>query len=266
MSFLRREKAPITVKAWEEIDKRAVEIFSTQLYGRRLVEIEGPYGWKYSAHPIGETEILSNENDKVKWGLRKSLPLIELRVPFVLNLWELDDIERGKETTNFSSLEEAAIKVAEFEDKVIFYGCDKAGINGLLKFAEKRSIESSIEEEKFVRSILKSIAKFSEDGMKGPFYLIINAEKWANLVSKNVGYPLNKKIEDLLNGGKIISSPRLEDAILISKTDGNFRLILGQDLSIGYEDREGENLKFFITESFTFNVIVPEAVVGLKFQ
>lgn len=266
VNFLKREKAPITVRAWEEIDKRAVEIFSTQLYGRRLIEIEGPYGWKYSAHPIGETQILSDEGDRVKWGLRKSLPLIEIRVSFVLDIWELDNVERGKENIDLSSLEEAAAKVAEFEDKVIFYGCDKAGITGLLKFAEKRSIDSSLEEEKFVQSILKSIAKFSEDGIKGPFHLVINTEKWATLLSKSTGYPLNKRIEDLLNGGRVVPSPRLEDAVLISKADDNFKLILGQDLSIGYEDREGRKLKFFITESFTFNAVVPEAVIGLKFQ
>lgn len=46
-----------------------------------------------------------------------------------------------------------------------------------------------------------------------------------------------KRVTELL-GGRVITTPRIEDALVVSERGGDFKLILGQDLSIGYEDRE----------------------------
>jgi len=39
MEFLKRSFAPLTERQWEEIDKRAREIFQSQLFGRRIVDV-----------------------------------------------------------------------------------------------------------------------------------------------------------------------------------------------------------------------------------
>jgi len=72
-------------------------------------------------------------------------------------------------------------------------------------------------------------------------------------------------VEECLRGGKIITTPRIEDALVVSERGGDFKLILGQDLSIGYEDREKDAVRLFITETFTFQVVNPEALILLKF-
>jgi uncharacterized linocin/CFP29 family protein len=40
-------------------------------------------------------------------------------------------------------------------------------------------------------------------------------------------------------------------------------LVLGQDFAVGFEDVAAKKVQLFLTESFTFRVIVPEAVVPL---
>jgi len=40
---------------------------------------------------------------------------------------------------------------------------------------------------------------------------------------------------------------------------------LGQDISLGYETRHENKVKLFFTESFTFHIKTPEAIVGLEF-
>ncbi|PLV59480.1 family 1 encapsulin nanocompartment shell protein [Thermotoga sp. KOL6] len=266
MEFLKRFLAPLTAKQWEEIDKRAKEIFSTQLYGRRVIDVEGPYGWEYSAYPLGEVEVLSGENT-VKWGLRKSLPLIETRATFTLSLWELDNLERGKLNVDLSNLEETVRKVAEFEDEVIFRGCERAGIKGMLAFKEERRINVGETPDDLIEALLKSLSIFSKEGIEGPYALIINTERWIKLLRGTTGhYPLEKRVEDTLRGGRIITTPRIEEAIVISERGGDFKLILGQDLSIGYEGRESDKVRLFITETFTFQVVNPEAMIHLSFQ
>lgn len=52
-------------------------------------------------------------------------------------------------------------------------------------------------------------------------------------------------------------------SFLLSRRGGDFEFISGQDLSLGYEGREGSRVKFFFVETFTFSVAAPEAVVPL---
>lgn len=265
MDFLRRKLSPLTPKEWEEVDKRAKEVFSTQLYGRAIVDVLGPFGWEYAAHPMGEVEKLSKEGDTIEFGLRKALPLIELKRYFYLDLNELDKLERGHPAVDLSSLEEAVRDVASFEDGAIFEGCEKSGIKGILAYKNERNIQSSLKEEEFIESLYKALSKFKSDGIEGPYALVINIDKWVELVKGSKYYPIEEKIEDILKDGKILATPRISDALVVSERGGDFELILGQDLSIGYEKTENSKVKLFILESFTFRVVNPEALVYLKF-
>jgi len=265
MDFLRRDISPLTTKQWEEIDKRAKEVFSTQLHGRSIVDVVGPFGWDYAGHPTGEVETLSKEGEPVSFGIRKVLPLVELKSSFYLDLNELDKLERGQPAVDLSPLEEAVRNVAAFEDGAIFEGCEKSGIKGLLAYKDKRTIASSIKEEEFLESLYKAMADFSFHGINGPYTLVINMEKWVEIVKGSKQYPIHKKVEDILKGGKVLLTPRISDALLVSERGGDFELILGQDLSIGYERTENSRVKLFITESFTFRVVTPEALIYLKF-
>jgi uncharacterized linocin/CFP29 family protein len=40
--------------------------------------------------------------------------------------------------------------------------------------------------------------------------------------------------------------------------------VLGQDISIGYSHHDSREIHLFMTESFTFRVIAPEALVGFR--
>ena len=41
-------------------------------------------------------------------------------------------------------------------------------------------------------------------------------------------------------------------------------LVIGQDMSLGYEDKTTGKVRCFLTESFTFRVVNPEAVVPIN--
>jgi uncharacterized linocin/CFP29 family protein len=49
---------------------------------------------------------------------------------------------------------------------------------------------------------------------------------------------------------------------MISQRGGDLELILGQDLAIGCESHNAEQVKLFFTESFTFRVLEPAAVLN----
>jgi uncharacterized linocin/CFP29 family protein len=55
----------------------------------------------------------------------------------------------------------------------------------------------------------------------------------------------------------------VKDALLVASRGGDVELTVGQDFAIGYHSRTVAEISLFLTESFTFRVITPEALVGL---
>ena len=51
--------------------------------------------------------------------------------------------------------------------------------------------------------------------------------------------------------------------MLLSTAGGDFELTIGQALAIGYASHDRNEVELFLTESFTFRVLRPEAAVEL---
>ena len=129
MDILKKDLAPLTHNAWEEINDEAVSIFTSLLSARKFIDINGPKGIGYAAVPLGQLDVTDDmEKDGIKFGIHKVMPLIELRVPFTLNIWEMDNLERGAKDIDLDNLEEAAHKLIKFEEEAIYQGFDKAFI------------------------------------------------------------------------------------------------------------------------------------------
>jgi uncharacterized linocin/CFP29 family protein len=47
---------------------------------------------------------------------------------------------------------------------------------------------------------------------------------------------------------------------------GDFQLVVGRDMSIGYESHSATTVEFYIEESVTFRVLSPEAGVPLLYR
>lgn len=57
--------------------------------------------------------------------------MVETRISFNLDVWELDNVIRGAEDVELGPLEEAAAQAADFEDKAIYEGLSE-GIRSLV--------------------------------------------------------------------------------------------------------------------------------------
>lgn len=58
----------------------------------------------------------------------------------------------------------------------------------------------------------------------------------------------------LLEGGKIVPTPRVQKGFIIGQGE-HFRLLIGQDFVVGYEDNTDTEVKLYITETLTFQII-----------
>lgn len=265
MSILRRELAPVTSESWAEIDAAAAGKLKLDLAGRKLVDVCGPYGWEYGAVNLGRLDLDGKKNqDQVQWGTRRVLPLIELRVPFLLEILELDNAARGAADVDLDPVTEAAEKVARFEDHAIFNGMPEAGIDGILGATPHQPVAVA-SAGGYTAAVVEACEILRDSGVEGPYALALGTGPYKELArTTDDGYPVRKNIENQILGRAIVHAPALEGGLVTSTRGGDYVLTVGQDLSIGYAAHDKQTVELYITESFMFRVLEPQAAVPLK--
>jgi uncharacterized linocin/CFP29 family protein len=263
--ILRRGMAPIADEAWKEIELQSSRILKGNCSGRKLVDFSGPHGWKFAAVNLGRLDVGSGDPvDGVGWGMHKVLPLVEIRVPFTLGIWDLDDVERGASNPDLSALRAAARKVALFEERALYHGFPGAGIHGLLEVSTHPPVPLGPDRGRLTESVELALLAIQEAEIGGPFALVLGTEpyKWLMVGDPN-SYPLRRRVEALVTGG-IHWSPVLEGGAVLSRRGGDFEMTVGQDLAIGYKIHSAQEVQLYFTESFTFRVLEPAAAVALQ--
>ncbi len=255
MDILKRKFAPLSDNSWEAIDEQAKISLKHFLSARRIVDIAGPKGWNFNAVPTGNMLL---EKEPIKYGIRKSLPILEPRVSFSLSKWELDNISRGALDVDLAPLEEAAKKIASFEEQVVYKGLKKAGIQGLFDVSHD-NITLAKDTDKWLYSIIDGVYGLKEKAIEGPYALILSPALWKTINSLSDCYPIRKKLDAMLEG-PVILSHFIDSGLLVSMRGGDFVLTLGSDFAVGYENNDKETVSLFLTESFTFQIIEPNAV------
>jgi uncharacterized linocin/CFP29 family protein len=265
MDILKQNLAPITDEAWDVIKNEAVENFNTLLTARRVVQVTEPKGWNYAAVPTGKLNIPQENNvihDNIEFGLREALPLLELRIPFELDVWDLDNIVRGSKQYNLDSMQKAAGNLARFEDGVIFNGLNNAAIKGLKESSDHEHVGYPKKVETLPQTIAHCINILNRASVNGPFSLIVGAEKWEKLTTHIQGYPLIRRLEEIIEGS-IIVTQNSDDAFLVPENDNKLVLTLGNDIAIGYESHDRDKVKLYFTESFMFQVLDASEIIVL---
>ena len=265
MDFLKRSLAPLADEAWEEIDEQARRILQGNLSARRLDDFSGPHGLSFSAVNLGRVKTNRSQPIKgVKWGMREVLPLAEIRVPFSLDIWDLDDVARGGKTPDLSALEEAARQAAMFEECAVYSGLDTACIQGILAATGLKPTTLPKEAEDLPEVIENAVVSIQQAGIGGPYALVLGTEPYKMMMAGDRrGYPLRKRIIDIL-GTEPQWTPALEGGAVFSKRGGDYELTVGQDLAIGYHSHDKAKVHLYITESLTFRVLEENAAVALE--
>jgi len=266
MNILKRELAPISEKAWEEIDDTARDVLRNYLSARKVVDVEGPRGADFASVSLGRLNIMKNDpKEEVGYGIHTVQPLVESRAEFELDIMELDNVNRGAYDLDLDALEEAAKKIAAFEERAIYLGFKKGQIQGMKNASPYDTIKLGNEAKDIIEGVSNGITTFNKASVEGPYMMIVGDKLWRFISSQVKGYPLKRILEHLL-GSKIILNPACEEAFLVSTRGGDLKLTIGQDLSIGYHDHTTTKVKLYFGESFTFQVLDPNVIINLDWK
>lgn len=266
MNRLHRELAPVTDEAWAAVEDEAARTLSLNLAGRRLVEIDGPRGFALSSVPTGRTVPADGGAlvEGVEVTARTNRPLLELRVEFDLARAELEAVDRGARDPDLSPLVDAARRIALAEDRLVFEG-GAGGVDGVASASPHAPLDLTDDYAGYPSLVAKAIATLRNSGVDGPFGLALGPRCYTGVVetTEHGGYPVLEHLR-LITGGPLVWAPGVDGSVVISQRGGDFRLTIGEDLSVGYVRHDGRSVTLFIEETVTFANDTPEAAIALR--
>jgi uncharacterized linocin/CFP29 family protein len=264
MNNLHRELAPISEAAWAQIEEETARTFKRYLGGRRVVDVLGPKSTALSAIGTGHARPIDPPREGVLARLREAKAVVELRVPFELDRESIDDVERGANDSNWQPVKDAARQIAFAEDSAVFDGYAAAGIVGIRQGTSnpKPALPGDVREYPY--AIAQGLSQLRLVGVNGPYSVLLGADAYTALSeTSDHGYPVLEHVKRLFDG-KIIWTPAIEGAFIVTTRGGDFELDIGEDVSIGYLSHTDKVVQLYLQESFTFLLLTAEASVALS--
>jgi len=264
MNHLLRSLAPISDAVWKLLDDEASERLTPALAARKLVDFSGPHGWEHSATNLGRIAPLTSSPCSGVSGLqRRVLPLVEVRADFALPLAELRDADRGAADTDLEPLDKAAHQIAVAENVSVFHGWHGA-IVGIAEASPHERVQLGEVTDAYPKPVAGAVERLLQSGISGPYALALGGEQYQRVVetAEHGGYPLLEHLRKILEG-PIVWAPGVKGAVVLSMRGGDFLFESGQDLALGYDGQDGDVVRLYLEESFSFRVATAEAAVVL---
>jgi uncharacterized linocin/CFP29 family protein len=267
VNHLLRDIAPISEATWNVLDQEARQRLTPALAARKLVDFTAPQGWEHSGTNLGRVRALPGAPaEGVRALQRRVLGLVELRADFTVSRGELRDLERGAEDIDLDALDEAARRIAHAENVAVFHGWAEAGIRGIAESCSHPAVGLSEDFNNYARHTAEAVETLLKAGISSPYALALGPDQYTGVIqsTEHGGYPLFDHLKKILVGGPIVWAPGVRGAVVVSLRGGDFLFESGQDLSIGYDRHDAENVHLYLEESFSFRVATPEAACYLQ--
>ena len=259
-SYLGREDAPISAGTWKLLDTTMIEAAKSQLAGRRLISIEGPFGFGLKAVPLSDCEIAE--------GITASpfIPVNLVTSTFFLNKRDIAASERDGLMLDMDPVACAAMACAAKEDGIIFSGIgDIPGLlgaegSGSLALTKWDKVGTAADQ------VIAAVTQLDDAGFHGPYCLGLAPARYNQLLRR---YPQGDGTEldhvRTILGGDIVKAPALKTGgVLMASGRQYCSVVIGQDMSVGFNGPAGDAFEFSISESLALLIRAPEAICVLS--
>jgi len=258
--YLAREDAPFGSEIWDVLDATMIEAAKSQMVGRRLLHIEGPFGLGLKTVPLQDTEVGSD------FIVSEVLPVPLIQQTFTLGIRDLANYEREGVSLDTGAVAEAAAACARLENRLIFNGGPR--VPGILTMEDSNELNLSDwgETGTAANDIIQAITTLDGAGFHGPYSLALAPDRY-NLLFRR--YPQGnasemEHLKTMVTDG-VFKAPILQSGgVLLASGRQYASIVLGQDLTIGFIGPVGDKLEFSISESLTLRIRQPQAICVLK--
>jgi uncharacterized linocin/CFP29 family protein len=261
MDWLRREGAPLSERVWKAIDEAVLRSAKQELAARRIADFEGPKGWEHVAEPLGTRR----PGPRAKSGAQCSIPemmlLSEIRQDFSMSWATIDAFERGARVLDTVPAEQAAREVALAEDDLAFHG--GSGSTGFLSGSDgpRVGLGDWSSPAQVAADLLAAVSKLDEAGIAGPYAAVLDPTRFYAYLRAAAERRLSTeadRLEGLFRG--IFRSSVIRGGGVFSLRGGDFLLVVGGDLTLGYRAHDDTAVHLFCVETVGAHLLTPQAV------
>jgi uncharacterized linocin/CFP29 family protein len=148
----------------------------------------------------------------------------------------------------------------------VFHGSESANISGIAGATPHDPLRISDDYGAYPGIVARAVATLQRAGVGGPYAVALGPRCYTGVVETTElgGYPVLEHLR-LITGGPVLWAPAVDGALVLSQRGGDFELTVGQDVSLGYLDHDEDSVRLYVEESFTFQVLTPEAAVHLSY-
>ncbi len=264
--YFGRADAPFGGVVWEMLDSVVIGAARSRLIGRRLLDIEGPYGIELKSIALGDT--ITPSGDLII-AAAASIPVPMMQVSFSLNQRDLAAFEATGMPIDASAITKAAFALAAAEDALVFDGSKALGIGGLLNAPGARNLKIGSWDESgaAANDIVRAVTGMDEAGFQGPYTLALAPALYNGLFRVYPGGSGRTELDHVTEivGGNVVKAASLKSGGVLMAAGKQFAtIVLGLDMTVGYVGPTGSGFDFIIGESLVPRIRVPESVCVLK--
>jgi uncharacterized linocin/CFP29 family protein len=237
-----------------------IEAAKSQMAGRRILTIDGPFGFGLKVIPVNDCDM--------EEGISGStfVPVNEIKSEFSLGKRDLASFEKDRLILDLGPVACAAIDCAAKEDQIIFHGVQ--GAPGLLT-AEGSSVQTLTKWDKIgtaADQVIESVTKLDDAGFHGPYCMAL-APSLYNLLLRR--YPQGDgteldHIRNIVTDGVVKAPVLKKGGVLLASGRQYATIVVGQDMTIAFNGPVGDGLDFYVIESLALLIRAPEAICILK--
>jgi uncharacterized linocin/CFP29 family protein len=266
--YLNRNDTPFSQEFWQQLDQTVVQAAKSQLSGRRVLTVDGPYGLGFKAFSGLDKAVDEKlvEGASLSAGSAVVLPLISST--FRLSARDIAAFDKSASPLDLSGAARAAIACARMEDRLVFMGSTALNLPGLFTSKQHRTRKLSGWDQigTSVTDVLAAVGELDAAGFTGPYALALSPAIYNMLFRR---YPDGQSTElehirQIVTEG-IFKVPAISSGGCLINTGRQFlSIVIGQDLTTGFVGPVGTEYEFIIFETLLPRLAVPEAVCTLE--
>ncbi|HEY7557873.1 MAG TPA: family 1 encapsulin nanocompartment shell protein [Candidatus Binatia bacterium] len=251
----------VTSDLVQRLQDAAVAAARDTISGRRIIDVEGPYGTGLTTVEVGNDDISrepapGEASAVVSRAL--SVPMIFRR--FAISKRRIAAWQEMGQPLNLKAAEDAGQAVAEREEEFIYQGEADFHLGGLLTIAGRQTLKSAnwSNIEGVMEDVITAVNMLDNKGYRGPYGLALAPELYNNLFRRYPGSDLLQieHLKRLCTRG--IVKAAIDGGVLVSREVGS--IVIGQDLQIFHLNSDGAHEHFSASESIALKVEAPDAI------
>ena len=244
-----------------KIEETAVSAARDILTGRRIIDVEGPYGLGMTTVEVGNDDLCRqpgpNEASAVL-SRALSLPMIYRR--FSISKRRIAAFQEMGQPLHLKMVEDAAQAVAMREEEFVYQGQPDFRLQGLLTADGRSTLQGGDwgSVDQVLDNVIAAVNILDSKGYRGPYGLALAPALYNNLFRRYPGSDLLQieHLKRLCTRG--IVKANIDGGVLVARDVGS--IILGQDLQIAYLSPDAAHENFAVTESLVLKIEAPDAI------